>query len=103
MAASSDASRCASCLFEPKYLQVFIKVASDVGKIKGFVVLGEQTMSRVGDTEETRLHLQKTKGSTGIDGARVIGLLMIAASSLVSLYLISVAADVTALVLRSAY
>lgn len=60
-------------------------------------------MSLIGDKEETRLRLQQTQGSTGIDRARAMGLLLIAASSLVSLHLISIVADLSALVFKSAY
>jgi hypothetical protein len=60
-------------------------------------------MSLVGDRKEARLHLQKTQGSTGIDRARVMGLLLMAASCLVSLHLISIVADHSELVFKSAY
>jgi len=60
-------------------------------------------MSRVGNKEGNRLHFQQMQGSTGIDRARVMGLLLIAASCLVSLHLVSIVAGLSALVFKSAY
>ena len=60
-------------------------------------------MSLVDDKEEARLHLRQTQGSKGIDRVRVMGLLLMAASCLVSLHLISIIADHSELVFKSAY
>ena len=103
MAAFAGARRLALCLSELNYLQAFTKVASEVGKIKRVVVLGENTMGVVGEKEETRLHFQQIRGSTGIDRARVVGLLLMAASCLVSLHVLSIVVDLAELVFKSAY
>ena len=104
---------------------------SDIARIKGAVILREKIMRPVGDAEESRVNLQQAQGSKGIeraqlrgffliaeeenrvhfqqrhqtnaiDYARVVGLLFMAASAFISLYLISIVSDLSALVFQTA-